>query len=62
MTVGGVRLGGAHINRMLTSRSATAADILLLCRRARDQVHVSTGYVLESAFIFVDRDGLELKP
>ena len=59
-SVGGARFGGATGNELLAGRSATAGDVLDLCRRARDRVRAATGIELRSALVFVDEDGWDL--
>jgi len=56
--LGGVRFGGNRGNRLLAGRSATASDVLELCRRARDSVASETGIELSPALVFLDEDGL----
>lgn len=58
--VGGVRLSGTRINELIAGRSATATDVLDLCRRSRDRVFASTGVELVAALTFVDEDGREI--
>ncbi|MEE4272203.1 MAG: FAD-binding protein [Thermoanaerobaculales bacterium] len=55
--LGGVRFGGARGNELLAGRSATASDVLELCRRARDRVASATGIELVPALVFLDEDG-----
>lgn len=59
-TVGGVRLGGVRPNELIAARSATAADVLELCRTVRDRVAKVTGVALAVALVFVDREGRRL--
>ncbi len=59
LTVGGVRIGGTRGNDLIAGRSATAGDVMDLCRRARDRVAGVTGVELKPALVFVDEDGLE---
>jgi UDP-N-acetylmuramate dehydrogenase len=59
LTVGGVRIGGNGGNDLIAGRSATAGDVMDLCRRARDRVAAATGVELISALVFVDDDGQE---
>ena len=59
LAVGGVRIGGTRGNELLAGRSATSADVLDLCRRARERVVAATGVELVSAMVFVEEDGLE---
>ncbi len=58
--VGGVRLGGPRGNALVAGRSATAMDVLDLCRKSRDRVLAATGVELVSALVFVDENGLEV--
>lgn len=58
--VGGVRLGGSRPNELMAGRSATATDVLELCRRARDRVRAATGIELVPALAFIDEDGAEI--
>jgi UDP-N-acetylmuramate dehydrogenase len=58
--VGGVRLGGESANQLTAGRSATATDVLDLCRRARDRVAAATGLELHPVLVFVDEDGREI--
>jgi UDP-N-acetylmuramate dehydrogenase len=60
LSVGGVRIGGSRGNELIAGRSATAADVLDLCRRARERVVHATGVELVPALVFVDEDGLEI--
>jgi len=60
LAVGGVRIGGARGNELIAGRSGTSADVLDLCRRARDRVIGATGVELIPALVFVDEDGLEI--
>jgi UDP-N-acetylenolpyruvoylglucosamine reductase len=62
MAVGGARLGGVDANQLIAGRSATSADVLELCRRARARVHAVTGLELRSTLAFVDEEGQELVP
>ncbi|TFG37411.1 MAG: FAD-binding protein, partial [Candidatus Aminicenantes bacterium] len=50
--VGGVRLGGPRGNELVAGRSATAIDVLDLCRKSRDRVLAATGVELFSALVF----------
>ena len=59
--VGGVRFGGPRGNELLASRSATASDVLALCRRVRDRVLATTGVRLAPALAFVDEEGTEIE-
>lgn len=59
--VGGVRFGGERGNELLAGRSASAADVLDLCRRARDRVLAATGVSLIPALVFIDEDGREIE-
>jgi UDP-N-acetylmuramate dehydrogenase len=60
LTIGGVRLGAVEPNELIAGRSATSADVLELCRRARDRVLAATGIDLRPALVFVDDDGREV--
>ncbi len=62
LTAGGVRIGGSRGNELIAGRSASSADVLDLCRRARDRVASATSVELVSALVFVDEDGLEFVP
>jgi UDP-N-acetylenolpyruvoylglucosamine reductase len=55
--VGGVRLGGDRGNELIAGRSATAADVLELCRMARQRVVAATDIALIPALVFVDELG-----
>jgi UDP-N-acetylenolpyruvoylglucosamine reductase len=57
--VGGVRLGGPRGNELIAGRSATAVDVIDLCRKVRDRVLAETGVELVSSLVFVDEDGME---
>jgi UDP-N-acetylenolpyruvoylglucosamine reductase len=57
---GGVRLGAATANELVAGRSATASDVLELCRRARDRVMSVTGIELCSTLVFLDEEGREV--
>ena len=59
LTVGGVRIGGTRGNDLIAGRSATAGDVMDLCRRARERVAGATGVELVPALVFIDEDGLE---
>jgi len=59
--VGGVRLGGKRGNELIAGRSASASDVIDLCRKARDRVLAETGIELTTSLVFVDEDGLEIK-
>lgn len=60
LAIGGVRVGGARGNELIAGRSATSADVVDLCRRARDRVVAATGVELVPGLVFVDEDGLEI--
>jgi UDP-N-acetylmuramate dehydrogenase len=62
LTVGGVRIGGSRGNELIAGRSASSADVLDLCRRARQRVVNATSVELVPALVFVDEDGLEFAP
>lgn len=57
LKVGGARLLDRHPNRISTSKTARAADVLELTRMARDRVMERRGIKLEPAICFVDEDG-----
>jgi UDP-N-acetylmuramate dehydrogenase len=61
-SIGGVRLGGSQGNRLIAGRSATASDVLRLCRQIRDRVHAATGESLSTALVFVDERGEVVEP
>jgi UDP-N-acetylmuramate dehydrogenase len=60
LTIGGVRIGGTRGNELIAGRSATSADVLDLCRRARERVVSATSVELVPALVFVDEDGLKI--
>ena len=55
--VGGVRLGGPRGNELIAGRSASAADVIDLCRKVRDRVLAETGVELFTSLVFVDEHG-----
>jgi UDP-N-acetylmuramate dehydrogenase len=57
LKVGGARISDRHPNRVTTSKTARAADVLELTRMARDRVLERRGITLEPAICFVDEDG-----
>jgi UDP-N-acetylmuramate dehydrogenase len=56
--VGGARLSSQFPNRLCTSKTARAADVLELTRVVRDQVMERRNVNLEPAICFVDEDGV----
>lgn len=59
--VGGVRLGGPRGNELIAGRSASAADVIDLCRKVRDRVLAETGVELITSLVFVDEHGGDIK-
>ncbi len=57
MKVGGVRLAPRKPNRISTTKTARAADVLELTRAIRDRVRQRSGVELQPAICFVDEDG-----
>lgn len=57
LKVGGARLSDRHPNRLCTSKTGRAADVLELTRMARDRVLERDDIDLEPAIVFVDEDG-----
>jgi UDP-N-acetylmuramate dehydrogenase len=57
MKVGGARLSTQRPNRISTSKTARASDVLELTRRIRDRVSEREKIDLEPAVQFVDEDG-----
>ena len=57
LKVGGVRLSSQRPNRICTSKTARASDVLELTRRIRDRVLERENIDLEAAIQFVDEDG-----
>jgi UDP-N-acetylmuramate dehydrogenase len=57
LKVGGARISDRHPNRICTSKTARAADILELTRLARDRVVERRGLTLEPGICFVNEDG-----
>jgi UDP-N-acetylenolpyruvoylglucosamine reductase len=55
--VGGVRLGGSRGNELIAGRSASATDVIDLCRKVRDRVLAETGVELITSLVFVDEHG-----
>ncbi|MDX2437802.1 MAG: FAD-binding protein [Acidobacteriota bacterium] len=60
MSVGSARLCENSPNRIRTSRSARAAEVLELTQRVRDRVMDKTGVQLEPALCFVDEHGVKV--
>jgi len=57
LKVGGARLSSQRPNRIFTSKTARASDVLELARRIRDRVLEREEMELEPAVRFVDEDG-----
>jgi UDP-N-acetylenolpyruvoylglucosamine reductase len=57
LKVGGARLSSQRPNRITTSKTARASDVLELTRRIRDRVSEREGIDLDPAVQFVDEDG-----
>jgi UDP-N-acetylmuramate dehydrogenase len=57
LKVGGARISDRNPNRISTTKTARAADVLELTRLARDRVMERHGVNLEAAICFVDEDG-----
>jgi len=57
LKVGGARISDRHPNRIWTSKTARAADVLELTRMVRDRVRLRHDINLEPALCFVDEDG-----
>jgi UDP-N-acetylenolpyruvoylglucosamine reductase len=57
LKVGGARISDRYPNRIITSKTARAADVLELTRLARDRVMERRDISLETAICFVDEDG-----
>jgi UDP-N-acetylmuramate dehydrogenase len=57
MSVGGARLSKNSPNRIRTSRSARAGDVLELTQTVRDRVMEKSGVGLESSLCFFDEHG-----
>jgi UDP-N-acetylmuramate dehydrogenase len=57
LKVGGARLSSQRPNRLSTSKTARASDVLELTRRIRDRVMEREKIDLEPAIRFVDEDG-----
>jgi len=57
LKVGGARLSSQRPNRIYTSKTARASDVLELTRRIRDRVLERENIDLEAAIQFVDEDG-----
>lgn len=57
LKVGGARLSSQRPNRIYTTKTARASDVLELARRIRDRVSEREKIVLEPAVRFVDEDG-----
>jgi len=62
LSVGGARLCETSPNRIRTSRSARAGDVLELMQRVRQRVVDRAGVELESALVFVDERGRKVEP
>ncbi len=62
MAVGGAQLSAEHVNRVCTSRSARAADVLELARAVAEEAIRLNGRELRSALRFVDEDGGVIDP
>lgn len=62
LSVRGARLCVNSPNRLRTSRSARAAEVLELTQRARDRVLDRAGVKLEPALSFVDEHGKSVEP
>jgi UDP-N-acetylmuramate dehydrogenase len=62
LSVGGARLCESSPNRIRTSRSARAGEILELMQRARQRVMDRAGVELESALRFIDERGRTIEP
>ena len=60
LKVGGARISDRNPNRISTSKTARAADVVELTRMARDRVMDRRGVSLECAMCFVDEDGKEI--
>jgi UDP-N-acetylmuramate dehydrogenase len=60
LKVGGARMSRRHPNRLCTSKTTRAADVLELTRLAKDRVLQRTGIDLHPAVCFVDEDGGEI--
>jgi UDP-N-acetylmuramate dehydrogenase len=58
--VGGVRLGGPRGNELIAGRSASATDVIDVCRKVRDRVLAETGVELVTSLVFVDEHGGEI--
>jgi UDP-N-acetylenolpyruvoylglucosamine reductase len=46
---------------LIAGRSASSADVIDLCRKARDRVLAETGIELTTSLVFVDDGGMEIK-
>jgi UDP-N-acetylenolpyruvoylglucosamine reductase len=57
LKVGGARLSSQRPNRICTSKTVRASDVLELTRRIRDRVLEREKIDLEPAIRFVDEDG-----
>jgi UDP-N-acetylenolpyruvoylglucosamine reductase len=57
LKVGGARISDRHPNRIWTSKTARAVDVLELTRMTRDRVKLRHDISLEPALCFVDEDG-----
>ncbi len=62
MSAGGARLSESPPNRICTSRSARAADVLELTQSARERVKERVGVDLETALCFIDEHGHRIDP
>jgi UDP-N-acetylmuramate dehydrogenase len=62
LRVRGARLSRTRGNRICTSKTARAEDVLDLTRLVKDRVAQHTGVVLETALCFVDDDGRVILP
>jgi UDP-N-acetylmuramate dehydrogenase len=57
LKVGGARVSERDANTILTSRRATAVDVISLCREMRERVRAHFGCELEAAVILIDEEG-----
>lgn len=62
LAVGGAQLSADHVNRVCTSRSTRATDVLELTRAVKEEAVRLTGRELRSALRFVDEDGGAIDP
>jgi len=60
LKVGGARISRRQPNRLYTSKTTHASDVLELTRLARERVSLRAGIDLQPAICFVDEDGREI--